>query len=426
MERKIKTPEWVYGRTLYEVNTRQFTPGGAFSEFEKHLPRLKDLGVGILWFMPIHPIGIKNRKGTLGSYYSIRDYKGVNPEFGNLNEFKNLVKKTHGLGIKVIIDWVANHTAWDHHWTKDHPDFYSRDKSGGFRPPFPEWEDVIHLNYDNTQLWEEMTEDMSFWVHEADIDGFRCDMAHLVRTPFWNEARRKLDRIKPVFMLAESENHDLLEYAFDAIYNWKLLHAMNELAAGKTGPGELLEKALNELGYLPPGASFLNFTSNHDENSWQGSAIERLHDLLEPLTAFTFMLPGIPLIYSGQEAGNRKRLNFFDKDEISWEAHKMFSVYRELASVKSGNPPLANHEKISVVENDAENGIISFETGNGNNRMLVLINLSEETKSFVIHYNGNMDKLRNVITGETFSISGPSPRFNLNPRSYQILIYTGH
>ncbi|MEZ5082497.1 MAG: alpha-amylase family glycosyl hydrolase [Bacteroidales bacterium] len=377
MERKINTPKWVRGLSVYEVNLRQYTKEGTIRAFEDHLPRLKDLGVGILWFMPIQPIGKKNRKGTLGSYYSISNYIEVNPEFGSLEDFKSLVRKIHKLGMKIIIDWVANHTAWDHHWTKDHPEFYTKDESGHFKAPVEDWEDVIHLDYGNPALWDEMINQMSFWLKETDIDGFRCDMAHLVPTLFWNRVRRDLDRIKPVYMLAESQNHDLLEYAFDTIYNWKLLHAFNELATKKINAQELLDIVMNELKYIPAGASQLNFTSNHDENSWQGSAIERLHYYLEPLTVLTFLLPGLPLIYSGQEAGNHRRLKFFDKDEIEWKKDKMFGLYQILAgSIRSQNLD-SNASQIRIIKNDQPEEILSFERQEENARFLVFLNLSD-------------------------------------------------
>jgi len=393
MNPKISTPAWVKNRTIYEVNIRQYTKGGTFKEFEDHLPRLKELGVGILWFMPIQPIGEKNRKGTLGSYYSISNYSNVNTEFGTLEEFKSLVKKIHGLGMKVIIDWVANHTAWDHHWTKDHPEFYTKENDGNFKAPFPEWEDVIHLDYGNSDLWDEMINQMIFWLKETGIDGFRCDMAHLVPTVFWKEVRKRLDQIKPVYMLAESENHDLLEYAFDSIYNWKLLHEMNEVAVGKKTANDLINLAINEINYLPNGATFMNFTSNHDENSWQGSAKERLHYYLEPLTVLTFMLPGFSLIYSGQEAGNYRRLKFFDKDEIEWKDDKMYSFYKKLIELNKRNPELWSDGKINKIENDSENHIVSFKVSNPKNDKIVIVflNLSDKDQSFYIKcgdYNG--------------------------------------
>ncbi|MCD4737534.1 MAG: alpha-amylase [Bacteroidales bacterium] len=346
MSHKISTPAPVKNRTIYEVNIRQYSKGGTFKEFEKHLPGLKELGVGILWFMPVNPIGIKNRKGTLGSYYSVSNYTTINPEFGNLDEFKDLVGKIHELDMKIIIDWVANHTAWDHIWTKEFPDFYNLDEEGNFKPPIPEWEYVIHLNYNNPALWEEIINCMEFLVKETNIDGFRCDMAHLVPTHFCNLARFRLDKIKPVFMLAESENHDLLECAFDTIYNWKLLHAINDTASGKISVNKLKEIAWNEISYLPDGASLLNFTSNHDENSWNGSSVERLGDFNGLMAALTFVLPGNPLIYSGQEAENAKRLLFFDKDLVEWKDSSMFELYRNLADLKRKNSALGIYDRL--------------------------------------------------------------------------------
>lgn len=422
MKRKINTCDWVNGLTIYEVNIRQYTAGGTFKEFEDHLPRLKELGVGILWFMPIQPIGKKNRKGSLGSYYSICNYTAVNPEFGTLDEFKSLVKKIHDLGMKVIIDWVANHTAWDHHWTKDHPEFYTKDDKGNFKAPVPEWEDVIHLDYGNPDLWDEMINQMGFWLKETNIDGFRCDMAHLVPTLFWNRARRDLDKIKSVFMLAESENHDLLEYAFDSIYNWKLLHTMNSLAAGKSKADGLLEFALQEIKYLPKGASKLNFTSNHDENSWQGSAIERLHYYLEPLTVLTFLLHGLPLIYSGQEAGNYRRLKFFDKDVIDWKADKMFSFYKDLIELRKQNPGFCSLINIELIENDTKNAIISFQLTDNKQTFKVIsfLNLSNSHQTFFIkcgEYNGNY---RDVLKRENYKLNCQNA-INLKAFDYLVL-----
>jgi len=417
MKRKIITPNWVNGQTIYEVNLRQYTKSGTFKEFETHLPRLKELGVRILWFMPIQPIGEKNRKGTLGSYYSIRNYSAVNPEFGKMAEFKSLVKKIHDLGMRVIIDWVANHTAWDHHWTKDHPAFYTKDEKGGFKAPVEDWEDVIHLDYGNPDLWDEMINQMSFWIKETDIDGFRCDMAHLVPTLFWNRARRDLDKIKPVYMLAESENHDLLEYAFDSIYNWKLLHAMNELAAGNIKANELLGLALNEIEHMPKGSSLLNFTSNHDENSWQGSAIERIHYYLEPLTVLTFLLAGNPLIYSGQEAGNYRRLKFFDKDEIEWTEDKMFELYQKLSCLKESQLP---EKGIKIIKNDKAENIICMQIKNDERRTMVFLNLSEKKQDFYIKccndYFGNW---KNIISNKNEKFSCHDLR-TLDPYGFSI------
>lgn len=410
MKRKIITPSWVKGQTIYEVNLRQYTKSGTIKEFESHVPRLKELGVGILWFMPIQPIGEKNRKGTLGSYYSISNYTQVNPEFGTLDEFKSLVDKIHELGMKIIIDWVANHTAWDHHWTIDHPEFYTKHENGGFKAPVEDWEDVIHLDYGNPDLLDEMINQMSFWLKETGIDGFRCDMAHLVPTLFWNRARRELDKIKPVYMLAESENYDLLEYAFDTIYNWKLLHAMNGLASGKINAAELLKIAKSSAKFLPKGASLLNFTSNHDENSWQGSAIERIHYFLEPLTILTFLLPGIPLIYSGQEAGNYRHLKFFDKDAIEWKQDKMFNLYQKLNLQIKENDALKADE-IKLIQTDLPESILLFTRTTKKTSFIVILNLSVNNASFHIECGKLEKQYRNVLNGDIFEIDCHKPLF---------------
>jgi glycosidase len=419
MIRKITIPDWVAGKTIYEVNLRQYTKEGTFKAFEKHLPRLKDFGVGILWFMPLQPIGKKTRKGTLGSYYSVSDYTAINPEFGSLEEFKTLVGKIHEMGMKVIIDWVANHTAWDHVWTKEHPEFYSKDEKGGFRAPVPEWEDVIHLDYGNPDLWDTMIADMVFWLKETDVDGFRCDMAHLVPTLFWNRARRDLDRIKPVYMLAESENFDLLEYAFDSLYNWKMLHAMNDLSSGKISADQLAELIVKESGYLPKGATLLNFLSNHDENSWQGSAIERIHYFLEPLTVLTFLLPGIPLIYSGQEAGNHRRIKFFDKDEINWKEDKMSGLYNRLVDLNSKIPEKSIHGTVHRIENDSERSIFSLEVKDGSKRIVFFLNLSSDLQTFHIQCEDYSGAWTDLQSGELSTIDC-SKKHTLEPYKFQV------
>jgi len=403
MQRKITTLDWIKDQVIYEVNLRQYTKGGTFREFEEHLPRLKELGVGVLWFMPVQPIGEKNRKGSLGSYYSIQNYSAVNPEFGTLEEFKVLVKKIHDLGMKVIIDWVANHTAWDHHWTFDNPDFYDRNENGDFLPPNPEWTDVIHLNYANPALWSEMISQMEFWIREADVDGFRCDMAHLVTTHFWNHARYHLDKVKPVFMLAETENHDLLEFAFDVIYNWKLLHGFNDLAAGRINATNLLDISINGVKFLPSGSAELNFTSNHDENSWNGPAIERIHYYLEPITVLAFTLPGVPLIYSGQEAGCCQRLSFFDKDEIQWKEDKMSRLYQTLIDLKKRNPALwlgNENEKVGmqILSTSFSHHVAAFKRFSEEHEVVVVVNLNHTEVSGSIEISPDSGPYIDIFT----------------------------
>jgi glycosidase len=370
--------------------------------------------------MPVQPIGKKNRKGTLGSYYSIKNYTEVNPEFGTLGDFKNMVNEIHKLGMYVIIDWVANHTAWDHHWTKEYPEYYDRDNEGTFKTPFPEWEDVIHLNYNNPALWDAMIGEMKFWIRETGIDGFRCDMAHLVPTLFWNRARYELNRSNRLYFLAETENHDLLEYAFDTIYNWKLLHAMNDVAAGKITAAELGKIIQNELEYFPKNASQLNFTCNHDENSWNGSAIERLHYFLEPLSVLTFTLPGYPLIYSGQEAGNYRKLNFFDKDFIEWKEDKMTPFFQKLNELKNRSKTLWQGD-FKIIETTSPERIFAFKRKDGDSEIIVLLNLSGQKISFRLPKYENAAAFRNYFNNSNTFISGKSD-MEILPYDYFVLI----
>ena len=414
-------PEWSKNKVIYEVNLRQYSHGGSFREFEAHLPRLKKLGVDILWFMPIHPIGQEKRKGDLGSYYSIKNYKAVDQSYGTMEDFKRLVAKIHSMGMYVLLDWVANHTSWDHHWTTEHPLFYTKGEDGRFTAPFPEWEDVIHLNYDNKELWQEMIESMKFWIAEADIDGFRCDMAHLVRTAFWNEARKQLDKIKSVFMLAESENRDLLSHAFDTLYNWNIFHKINDLGQRKTSLHDLRQCVNNELNNYQKGTYEMLFTSNHDENSWNGSAIERLTFALEVCNVLCFTLPGIPLIYSGQEAGNYRQLSFFSKDQIEWKHDKMTPFYQYLCEIKHLNPALWNGDfggDYTLIPNNCEDVIYSFMRQKGQHKVVVVCNFSPDTKVVILQIDIQNAEFRDLFSYQMFNLK---ETICLEPWGFKIL-----
>jgi glycosidase len=275
----VPVSEWAKNAVIYEVNVRQYTSEGTFNAFAENLPRLKELGVDILWMMPISPISEKNRKGSLGSYYAVKDYKGVNPEFGTLDDFKNLVAKAHELGFKVILDWVANHTGWDNNWITEHPEWYTKDSIGAIIPPNPDWSDIADLNFDSQSMRRAMIDAMDYWVKTTDIDGFRCDVAWGVPQDFWEAARASLDSIKPVFMLAEDEDHPaFLEKAFNSDYAWKLHHIMNDVAQGKKTANDL-KTYFSELGNkYAPGSYPMQFITNHDANSWSGSEYERMGD----------------------------------------------------------------------------------------------------------------------------------------------------
>ena len=354
--------EWVQNATIYEVNIRQYTPEGTFAAFEAKLPQLKELGVDILWFMPIQPIGKLNRKAVgdtfvqdlpnpdydkyWGSPYSISDYMAVNPKYGTVEDFKRIIAKCHDMGIKVILDWVGNHTAWDNAWITAHPDWYTHDSTGKITDPIGEdgksygWTDVADLNYENKEMRAEMIKSMQFWVTECDLDGFRCDVANEVPTDFWNEARAAIETIKPMFMLAESETHkpDQFDKAFDAYYGWEMHHVFNKLAKGEVTASEIIRVVKNKDSINGTRAFPMNFITNHDENSWNGTIGERLGESWQAMAVLSYALRGMPLIYNGQEVGLNHRLSFFVKDEIDWkgkDAKDYFGFYQSLNRIKS-------------------------------------------------------------------------------------------
>lgn len=380
---KVEHPQWVYNANIYEVNVRQFTPEGTFSAFSKHLPRLKDLGVDIIWLMPIHQIGELNRKGSLGSYYSIKDYKGVNPEFGSMDDFKALVDEAHKLGMKVIIDWVANHTSHDNHLVYSNPEWYTKDSADNFISPF-DWSDVIQLNYEVDELHDYMVGALKFWVEEADIDGYRCDVAAMVPTKFWNRARKELDEIKPVFMLAEADELELQEFAFDMDYAWEFHHIMNEVAKGKKTVLDIDHYFVKELAKYPKNTIRMHFTSNHDENSWNGTEFERMGNGVKSFAALTYLINGMPLIYNGQEVGFKRRLNFFDKDLIDWvEGSEFTAFYQILNGLKKKNSALAAGEKgadMVRVKTSNDVNVFAFIRSNDKDKVFAVFNLSSLTQ----------------------------------------------
>ncbi|HEX7846647.1 MAG TPA: alpha-amylase family glycosyl hydrolase [Chitinophagaceae bacterium] len=378
---------WAASTNIYEVNTRQYTVEGTFNAFAQSLTRLRDMGVETLWFMPIQPVGEKNRKGTLGSYYSISDYKAINPEFGTLDDFKRLVKEAQGMGFKVIIDWVANHTSWDHVWTVSHPEFYTKDSDGNFRPPFPDWADVIDLDYDNRELWTAMIEDMKYWVNETGIDGFRCDMAHLVPLEFWKEARKELDAIRPLFWLAETEEPNYHE-AFDASYTWEFLHKMEAYWRKETDIEGLDAVLYKYDAVFPSTAIRMFFTSNHDENSHSGTEYDRMGDAAKAFAVLSATWNGIPLIYSGQELPNKKKLAFFEKDAIEWTGvNDLHKFYKALLSLHATHPALRAADanvRTYRIKTTADENVFAFLRKSGEKEVLVILNLSPNDISFEI------------------------------------------
>jgi len=388
---------WSRQANIYQVNLRQYTPEGTLKAFAAELPRLRKMGVDMLWLMPWQPIGRENRKGGLGSYYSISDYTAINPEFGTLDDARMLVKQAHALGMKVILDWVANHTAWDHPWTRAHKDWYKLNAKGEIYPvtftegPEPEyWTDVVALNYDNPALREAMIASMAFWVREVDLDGFRCDVASLVPTPFWERARQALDAIKPMFMLAESDKADLHHAAFDMSYSWDLADIFKAIGKGQAGAAELrawvARQADPKTNGYPAHAYRMRFTSNHDFNSWHGTDAELYGDAYQALAVLTFTLPGMPLIYGGQEARLAKRLEFFEKDPIAWKTRELEPFYAELLALKRQHPALGNGQYGAPVELlDVGNAqLFAFRRSAGSDAVTVVLNLGKQAQSYTL------------------------------------------
>ena len=338
---------------VYEMNVRQYTPEGTFAAAQQQLPRLKDLGVDIVWLMPIYPIGIEGRKGTLGSYYAIKDYCDINPEFGTLADFDSFLAEAHRLGLRVVIDWVANHTSPDAKWVTGAPaQWYERDSNGNTTFT-ADWSDTANLNYECQEMCDEMQKSMRFWM-ERGIDGFRCDMACEIPLEFWQKAIADLRADYPeMYMLAEAEEpmvHTLSD--FDASYAWELHHMMNAIARGEKNIPELLEYIAKDAERQPADAFRLMFTSNHDENSWAGTEFERMGDAAKVMAVLTFTLPnGQPLIYTGQEMGWNKRFEFFEKDPIpAWEENEYTDFYKWLIQVRHDNPALAAGDQGGVFE----------------------------------------------------------------------------
>jgi glycosidase len=422
---KIQHPEWSKNASIYQINTRQFTDEGTFRAAEKHLPRLKELGVDILWLMPINPIGQKNRKGKLGSPYAVRDYFGVNPEFGTLDDLKHFVQAAHALGMYVILDWVANHTAWDNPLVQEHPEWYARDWRGDYYPsPWRDWTDVIELDYQHPGLRKYMTEALKYWVIEADVDGYRCDVAGFLPTDFWNNARQELDAIKPVFMLAEWESKDLHAEAFDMTYGWWWYDTMYAIAQGKSDLGRLFTYYSHNEKEMPHDAYRMLFVSNHDKNSWEGTEYEQFGDALEATIVLSVLSQGMPLIYNGQEAGNAKRLEFFDKDTIQWREHSMGTFYQKLLALKKKNTALWNGKWGAVminVWNNVPTQVFSFARHNDRDKVFAVLNFSDKPQRVTFQDTLYHGKYTDYLADSIVELNAET-QLDLAPWAYRIFV----
>lgn len=401
-----KHPEWSYSAVLYEMNIRQLTPQGTLRAAEEKLESLKEIGIDAIWLMPIYPIGEQGRKGSLGSYYSIKDYKAVNPEFGEMADLDSFIEKAHSLGMKVLLDWVANHTARDAKWIRTKPtDWYEREADGTAKVPW-DWTDTAKLNYSNREVWRGQIDAMRFWVEQHNIDGFRCDMAMLVPIEFWQEASAVLHAIKPdLFMLAEAEELNLFDRAFDMGYAWEIHHMMCDIARGERRVWDLRNTMYADRERYPASAMRMMFTSNHDENSWSGSEFYRFGDALEVMTALTFVWEAaMPLIYTGQEIGYDHTFAFFDRDPITKYQHNEFTErYRKLIALKHSQAALQAGERggrTIEIENNAKDCLMTFVREVEGSRVVAIMNLSPYTIHASFNNGIYAGEYTNAMTGE--------------------------
>lgn len=422
---------------IYEANIRQYSPEGTFNAFTADIPKLKKMGVKILWLMPIHEIGVKNRKAKeglsveqvsdsiekakyLGNPYSVKDYRSLNADFGTKEDFKKLIKTAHENGIYVILDWVANHTAWDHPWITQHPDYYTHDSEGKMISPF-DWTDVAELDYNNPNLRNAMLEEMKYWLKEFNIDGFRCDVAAEVPADFWNNARVTLNKIKPVFLLAEAEKQELFQKGFDVQYGWEAHYIFNGIAQGKKTVKDWDKYMLKRDSLKLKNNIRMNFTSNHAENFWNGTEYERMGEAAEVFAAMTYMIPGMPLIYNGQEYDSDKRLKLFEKDTILQPLSKMYVVYEKLGKLKvekaalNGGKNPASYKRLATSSDDK---ILAFEREKNGGKIIFIGNLTKANRSFTVSTEGTFT---DYMTNQEI-ILDKDQKLNFKPWEYKILI----
>ncbi|MDQ8202910.1 alpha-amylase family glycosyl hydrolase [Pelagicoccus sp. SDUM812003] len=417
------SPNWIENATIYELNVRQFSESGTFTAVEQQLDRIQDLGIDVIWLMPIHPIGAINRKGPLGSYYSVADYRGINPEFGDERSFHSLVDAIHDRGMKVIIDWVANHTAWDHPWTKSNPDFYETDSQGSFVPPHgTDWTDVIQLDFQNKELWKIMKNEMLYWVSVYDIDGFRCDYAAGVPVDFWNDATMALREAKPdVYLLAEAESPELNVESFHSSYAWPMHHVFNSIARGEEPASKILDQLNRQTIYFPHDTHLLNFVTNHDENSWNGTTAERMGPAKRAFEVLMFTLPGVPLIYNGQEAGLSKRLEFFERDPIDWSDLSESAFYKSLTTLKETVPAMRSDAAFQRIPTTADEHIFAFRRTYGQSEVIVIANLTDRPVAFFSASNSLHGIFQSFDSESVVTLSNPA---SLQLDAWQFKIFT--
>lgn len=415
--------EWIRDAVIYEVYLRSFSKEGSMKALERRIPELKEMGVTVIWLMPIHPVGKLHRKGTLGSPYAVQDYYAINPEFGTLEDFRSLIRTIHRHGLKIIIDLVANHTAWDSRLMNEHPDWFTRDESGKVIAPNDDWTDVADLDYSRQELWTYMIEMMNYWVRDIGIDGYRCDVSELVPTEFWNRARKELDSIKPVMMLSEGTLPEHHVEAFDLTYAWNFYDLLSNVISGSGSVGMFEELLERESYKFPKGSLRLRFNTNHDKNAWEAPAVEKFTPAGAKASAvLMFTFPGVPLIYNGEEVGNSKRLGLFEKIDIDWTKNRDFrDLYSDLARLRKTHAALRHGEYKPLKNSDGEK-VISFLRQSGSEKRLVVVNLSNRSREATISLGGRANaKLNDLLAGRSVDVADGVISLTLRPFDFYVL-----
>ena len=419
---KVAHPDWARDAVIYQINTRQFTREGTFAAAQTHLARLAEMGVDIVWLMPIHPIGEEKRKGELGSPYAVRDYRAVNPEFGNEDDLRAFIDEAHRLGMYVILDWVANHSAWDNALVTEHPEWYTTTPEGEMTaPPGTDWYDTVDFDYSQAGLREYMTGSLVYWVREFGVDGYRADVAGFVPLDFWENVRRELNAVKPVFMLAEWETRDLHQHAFDATYAWSWKDAMKKTAR-EGGAGAIRGYYYTQLNTWPENAYRMVYTDNHDQNAWDGVASEIYGPAYEAAIALSFTGAGMPLIYNGQEADLAHQLSFFGKDEVVWKEGRYSDFFKKLVDLKHSTQALwngADGAPMVEVPNSNEERIFSFIRESDEDKVFAVFNFSGEEQRFEFSKRRHVGEYIDVFSGEDAKFAG-SDVITLDPWGYRI------
>lgn len=424
-------PEWARNAVIYECNIRQFSSSGDFQGAKRELLRLKNLGIDVVWLMPIFPIGLENRKGQLGSPYSVRDFLAVNPDYGTLDDLRELVDEAHKLGLKILLDWVPNHTAWDAVWKAQHPEYYSK-YNGDFTVPLNEkgepiadWSDVCDLDYSNPGTRRAMIGAMQYWLRETDIDGFRVDMAGLVPNDFWAEARPALDSVKTVYMLGEWQDEPLLFHsAFNANYGWKWKDVTKDIANGRQN-ALALDSLLGFLqSFYPEWYYQLYFTQNHDENTHTGTEFELYGQAAESFAVLSFVWQGIPLIYNGQEDSLVQRLAFFERDPIQWKTYSRTPFYQKLCMLRHYNRAVWSglHGGTPVkIPTDQDEYCYAFSREKEGDRVLAVFNFSNKSRQVQLRPDNELLGAYANVFGENTVQLTRELTLTLKPWEYLIL-----